>query len=250
MSKNIAILIIVLLLAVIGYLLLHGPVTPPPPPVLQGPAGPDRPPPGGHKGRPDEAPDPGPGLPPALRTKRGLVMGYRHNAHLDINAIELRTKGDGDITVDFRPHTAKTVMQYAPVGDSVELTIDTHPNDEFIVYQLHRIKNLRTGQSADLTALPPPPDIPPGYTAENFTLQHPELLTDPYGGIDALRSGRLLFHFKPGLVEDISSLIKTAQTITLTAVRRSDQFGFVNTNQDKVYIVLSVTIDQKTFLVR
>jgi hypothetical protein len=185
-----------------------------------------------------------------LRTRVGRVLGYTHNAHLDVNAIQLKTAGEGVITVDFRPHTAKTVMEHARVGDSVEIFSGARPNDEYIVYELHRIKNLRTGQEADLDTLPPPPDVPPDYTVENFTVDHPRLLTDPYGGIDAIKDGNRLFHFKPGLVDDIAGLIKSAPSITLSAVRRSEDFGFVNIDQDEVYIVLSLSIDHKTYLVR
>jgi hypothetical protein len=81
-------------------------------------------------------------------------------------------------------------------------------------------------------------------------VDNPQLLTDPYGGIDGIRKGNELFHFKPGLVDDIAGLMKSAKTITLSAVRRSEDFGFVNIDHDKVYIVLSLTIDHKTFLVR
>jgi hypothetical protein len=230
MVKNILLIAIILLLAVAGFLLLRRPPTPPPPPD----AG-IRPPPGG---------------PENLKTRRGIVMGYQYNAHLDINAIQLKTVKEGVITIDFPPHTAKTVMDHAAIGDSIEVVTGSQPNDEYIVYQLHRLKNLRTHQEADLDALPPPPDVPPNYTAEDFTLDNPQLLTDPYGGLDGIRNGNELFHFKPGLVDDIAGLIKSAKTITLSAVRRSEDFGFVNIHHDKVYIVLSVTIDHKTFLVR
>ncbi len=230
MVKNILLIIIILLLAVVGYLLLRRPVAPAP--------------------APDITIHPPPGPPENLKTRSGLVLGYRYNAHLDANAIQLKTAREGVITVDFRPHTARTVMDIAPVGDSVEVATGSRPNDEYIVYQLHRIKSLRTNQQSDLDALPPPPDVPPDYTAEDFTIDAPQLLTDPYGGIDAIRNGNQLFHFKPGLVDDITGLIKSAKIITLSAVRRSDDFGFVNINHDKVYIVLSLTIDHKTFLVR
>ncbi len=230
MVKNILLIAIILLLAVVGFLLLRRPPAPSPPP--------------------DAGIHPLPGNFENDKTRRGLVVGYRYNSHLDVNAIQLNTVTEGLITIDFRPHTARAVMDHAPAGDSVEVVTGSQPNDENVVYQLHRIKNLRTGQEADLDALPPPPDVPPNYTAEDFTLNNPQLLTDPYGGIDGIRSGNLLFHFKPGLVDDISGLIKSAKTITLSAVRRSEDFGFVNINHDKVYIVLSVTIDHKTFLVR
>ncbi len=143
-------------------------------------------------------------------------------------------------------------MDHAPVGDSVEVLTGSRPNDEYVVYQLHRIKNLRTHNEADLDALPPPPDVPPNYTAEDFTVDNPQLLTDPYGGIDGIRDGNLLFHFKPGLVDDIAGLIKSlAQDHYASApYAEAKDFGFVNINHDKVYIVLSVTIDHKTFLVR
>jgi hypothetical protein len=236
MVKNILLIVLILLLAVVGFLLLRRPATPFPPPD----AG-IHPPPG--------APE-NPGGPENLKTRQGLVVGYRNNAHLDVNAVELKTTKEGLITVDFRPHTARTVMDHAPIGDSVEIVTGSRPDDEYIVYQLHRIKNLRTHDEANLDALPPPPDVPPNYTAEDFTVDNPQLLTDPYGGIDGIRNSNLLFHFKPGLVDDIAGLIKSARTITLSAVRRSEDFGFVNINHDKVYIVLSVTIDHKTFLVR
>jgi len=230
MVKNILLIFLVLLLAVVGFLLLRRPSTPPPPPNADI--------------------RPVPGAPEDLKTRQGIVLGYKNNAHLDVNAIQLKTIKEGIITLDFRPHTARTVMDHAPVGDSVEIVTGSHPNDEYIIYQLHRIKNLRTREEADLDALPPPPDVPPNYTAENFTLDNSQLLTDPYGGIDGIRNGNLLFHFKPGLVDDIAGLIKSAKIITLSAVRRSEDFGFVNISHDKVYIVLSLTIDHKTFLVR
>lgn len=230
MTKNILLIIIIIMLAILGFILLRRPAAPPVPP--------------------DTAVHPPPIPPESIKTRSGIVLGYKNNAHLDVDAIQLKTTQDGIITVDFRPHTAKAVMDHAPVGDSVRIFTSSKPNDEYIVYELHRIENLRTRQTADLDALPPPPDVPPNYTAENFTVDHPQLLTDPYGGIDAIREGNLLFHFKPGLVDDISGLIKSAQTITLSCVRRSEDFGFVNINHDKVYIVLSVTVDNKTFLVR
>ena len=229
MVKNILLISVIILLGALGYLLLRHPVGPPP---LQ---------------------DDGPPPPPTaenLKPRSGLVLGYKYNAHLDVNSVQLKTTNEGVITVEFRPHTAKIVMNNAAIGDSVEVFIGTRPNDEYIVYQLHRIRNLRSRQEADLDALPPPPDVPPNYTAENFSIDHPHLLTDPYGGIDAILDGNNLFHFKPGLVDDISGVIKSASSITLSAVRRSEDFGFVNINKDKVYIVLSVSIDHKTYLVR
>ena len=230
MVKNTLLIAIILLLAAVGVLLLRRPPLPPP--------------------RPDAGIHPPPGPLENLKTRQGIVLGYRDNAHLDVNSIQLKTAQEGKITVDFRPHTARTVMGIGPVGDSVEIVTSSKPDDEYIVYQLHRIKNLRTQQEANLDASPPPPDVPPNYTAENFTVVSPKPLTDPYGGIDGIRDGNLLFHFKPGLVDDIAGLIKSANTITLSAVRRSEDFGFVNINHDKVYIVLSLTIDHKTFLVR
>jgi len=229
MVKNIYLIIIILLLAGTGFLLLHRP--PPPPP-------------------PDLARHPLPLASETLKTRLGRVIGYRYNAHLDVNAIQLQTSKEGVISFDFRPHTARTVMLHAAKGDSVEVVTGINPNDEYIVYQLHRIRNLRTGQQADLDALPPPPDVPPDVTAEDYSLDDPQLLTDPYGGIDAIREGNLLFHFKPGLVDDIAGIIKSAKHITMSAVRRGEDLGFVNINHDKVYIVLSITIDHKTFLVR
>jgi len=229
MAKNILLIALSLALACLGIILIRRP-NPPVPPSDTG--------------------QPLPPPPDKIKTRRGLVQEYHYNAHLDINAIQLKTASEGVITVDFRPHTAQTVLEYAPVGDSVEITTTSRPNDEYIDYQLHHILNLRTHRQVDLDSLPPPPDIPPGYAAENFTIPHPRLFTDPYGGIDAIQDGNLLFHFKPGLVDNISGLIKSADTITLSAVRRSDDFGFVNIHHDKVYIVLTLTIDNKTFLVR
>ncbi|MBS1659931.1 MAG: hypothetical protein JST68_02645 [Bacteroidetes bacterium] len=246
MVKNLLLVIIILLLAIVGLLLLRHP---PAPPLSPGTG--IRPPAAGLPAPPDDGPHPPhPGTPENLKTRRGLVLGYQNNAHLDVNAIRLKTPDEGAITIDFRPHTARTIMNLAPIGDSIEVVTGSRPNDEYIVYQLHRIENLHTHRQADLDALPPPPDVPMNYTAEDFTLHNPRLLTDPYGGLDAIRSDKLLFHFKPGLVDDIAGLIKSAKTITLGAVRRSEDFGFVNIDHDTVYIVLSVTIEHKTFLVR
>ena len=201
--------------------------------------------PPGPPGPPGSADFPGKG-----KTIVGVVRGFKCNPHFDINSIQVKTDRAGTLTIDFRPHTARTVMDLAALNDSVEVTYASHPNDEVVGYELAHIKNERTGKEVMLDELPPPPDVPPNHSAEYFTIRNPDLITDQYGGIVAIRSGHLLFHFKPGLVDDILPMIKTAREIGLSAVWRDDHFGFVNVNGDKVYVVLSVTIDNKTFLVR
>src|ERR1700761_3569386 len=109
MVKNIFLISIIILLAAVGFLLLRRPPTPPPPPEA-----------GMH---------PRPGAPENLKTRQGLVLGYQYNAHLDVNAIQLKTLKEGVITIDFRPHTAKTVMDHAAIGDSIEVVTGSHPND-------------------------------------------------------------------------------------------------------------------------
>ncbi len=203
-----------------------------------------------HTGGP---PPPGPGAAPAPekeKTAFGIVKGFKSNPHLDVNAIQLQTGPSGMLTIDFLPHTAQAVMGITAPGDSVKVNYDAHANDEVVGYRLRRIRNQGSGKEVALDELPPPPDIPPNHAAEYFSIHNPNLILDEYGGIVAIRSGRLLFHFKPGLVDDLLPLIKTASQLGLSAVWRDDHFGFVNVNHDKVYIVLSVTIDNKTFLVR
>jgi hypothetical protein len=214
-------------------------------------------PPGGGPRPGDASAPPGPPGPPGAadfrgktKTARGLVVGFKDNPHLDYDAIQVNAGEAGMLTIDFRPHTARPVMDLAAVKDSVEVTYGTHPNDEAVGYVLVRVKNERTGKEVVLDELPPPPDVPPNHSAEFFTILNPELITDQYGGIVAIRNGHLLFHFKPGLVDDILPLIKTSRELGLSAVWRDDHFGFVNVDGDKVYVVLSVTIDNKTFLVR
>jgi hypothetical protein len=200
---------------------------------------------------------PGPPPPPGsadfkakTKTARGTVLGFKYNPHLDYNAVQIKADQAGLLTIDFRPHTAHAVMDLAAANDSVEVTYMSHPNDEVVGYELVSIKNQRTGKQLVLDDLPPPPDVPPDHSAEYYTIRNPNLITDQYGGIVAIRDEHLLFHFKPGLVDDILPLIKTAREVGLSAVWRGDQFGFVNVYHDKVYVVLSVTIDNKTFLVR
>jgi hypothetical protein len=208
-------------------------------------------------GFPGGGPPPPPGNPPVppgshgrVKTAAGVVLGFKYNPHLDVNAIQVMVAQAGLLTIDFRPHTAQTVMGLAAVNDSVEVAYMSHPNDEVVGYVLVRIKNARTGKESELNELPPPPDVPQNHSAEHFTIHDPSLILDQYGGIVAIRSQHLLFHFKPGLVDDILALIKNAHEIGLSAVWRDDQAGFVNVDHDKVYVVLSVTIDNKTFLVR
>ncbi|PLW89926.1 MAG: hypothetical protein C0154_09085 [Mucilaginibacter sp.] len=59
-----------------------------------------------------------------------------------------------------------------------------------------------------------------------------------------------MFHFKPEQVEDIQGLIKNGHNFKLLAVKREDEQGFVNIHHDMVYIVISITIDNKTFMIR
>lgn len=224
---------IILLLSVIGFLLykinLSGPPGPPlpgPPPLAAGPPG-------------DE-----------LKIIAGKIEGYTNNVHLDINGVKLQKDGDGILTFEFRPHTASAVLSAAKPGDEVEISYNTQPNDEAIVYQLHRIKNTRTGKNIDIDQLSPPPRIPEGQQSSLFQLQNPTIITDGYGGVAALQSPGKLFHFKPEQVEDIQSLIKTGHNFKLLAVKRGDDQGFVNIHHDQVYIVISITIDNKTFMIR
>ena len=191
-----------------------------------------------------------PEAPEKVKAAEGVVMGFRNNPHLDVNALQVRVVRSGVLAMAFRPHTAQAVMTIAAVNDSVQVEYTSNPNDEVVGYRLKRITNLRTGRSVTPDELPPPPDVPANHPAEFFTVKQPELITDEYGGIVAIRSDHLLFHFKPGLVDEILPLIRTAGTVGLSAVWRDDHFGFVNVDNDKVYVVLSVTIDNKTFLVR
>lgn len=183
------------------------------------------------------------------RVVTGIVTGYKNNPHLDINALQLKTKMAGLITIDFRPHTAALVTRIGAIGELVTVTYGLNPSDELVGYQLIAIKNNKTGMSQILDDVPPPPDVP-NHQTEKFELVQPILITDQYGGIVAMKKNNILFHFKPGLVDDIAPLIKKSSTFHLIAVRRQDDQGFININHDKVYIVLSITIDNKTFLVR
>jgi hypothetical protein len=228
-QKRILIAVIVALAAVIAMLLLK-PQLPHPP----------RPP------RPPEF------LPPnqeKLKTLQGTVVAFNYNLHRDINAIVIKTESAGTITADFLPHTASAVMKVAGIGQAISFVYAMRPNNESVGYQLQEITNDKTKQTARLNELPQPPSVP-DHAAENFNLQNPTLLTDNYGGIVALKKDSLLFHFKPGLVDDIMPLIKANHNFGLMAVKRDDDFGFINVDHDKVYIVISITIDNKTFLVR
>lgn len=187
--------------------------------------------------------------PEKVRSATGTVIAYKYNPHLDVNAVQIRTPTAGIITIEFRPHTAEATMEIGPVGQQVYVTYSLHPNDEVIGYQLVSIENKQSSSRQVLKDLPPPPDIP-NHQTRNFRLDRPILITDIYGGIVALRKGNMLFHFKPGLVDDIAPLIKSGHHFNLMAVRRNEGQGFVNVNHDQVYIVLSITVDDKTFLVR
>ncbi|MEH3112891.1 hypothetical protein [Pedobacter terrae] len=223
-------IVIIILLLVIIWLLIKPPV-----PVLPKPPLP-------HHGPKMERPY-------KQKVITGTVIGYRNNPHMDINALELKTIKAGLITIDFRPHTAARITKIGTIGDSVTVTYGLNPSDEVVGYQLIAVKNNRTGISQVLNELPPPPDVP-NQQIEKFDLEKPVLITDQYGGIVALRKNNLLFHFKPGLVDDIAHLIKESNNFHLEAVRRQNDQGFININHDKVYIVLRITIDNKTFLVR
>ncbi|QEM10007.1 hypothetical protein [Mucilaginibacter rubeus] len=223
-------IVIILLLFIIIWLLIKPPV-----PLLPRP--------------PLHEDSPGPEKPQKERMITGIVTAYKNNPHLDVNALELKTKTSGTVTIDFRPHTAEAVTRIGTLGQTVTLTYSLHPNDEVVGYQLMAIENKRSGIKQILKDLPPPPDVP-NHQTQNFTLDKPVLITDQYGGIVALHKNDLLFHFKPGLVDDIAPLIKENNHFDLVAVRRPDDQGFINVNHDKVYIVLSITINNKTFLVR
>lgn len=77
--------------------------------------------------------------------------------------------------------------------------------------------------------------------ARYFTIQHPSLVTDGKGALLAVRNGRRLFEFKAGLADELLPLMKASNEIGVSAVERG---------HDTVYVVLSVTIDHKTYLVR
>lgn len=234
-ALNVILLVcIVLLLLVIGILLykinLSGPPGPPP---LPGP--------------------PPAAVPPVsekLKVTKGKVVGYVNNVHLDINGIKLQTSGQGELTFEFRPHTARAVLSVAQPGDEVEIQYNSQPNDEAVTYQLHHIKNLRTSKETGVDELPMPPRIPQGEPSTLFQIDKPAIVTDGYGGVAALQAPGKLFHFKPEQVEDIQGLIKNGYHFKLLAVKREDEQGFVNIHHDAVYIVISITIDNKTFMIR
>ncbi|WP_293744131.1 hypothetical protein [uncultured Pedobacter sp.] len=222
--------VIIILLLVIIWLLIKPPVPVLPKPPLH------------HNGPKMEGPH-------KQKVITGTVTRYKSNPHLDINALELKTEKAGLITIDFRPHTAAWVTKIGAIGEPVTVTYALNPSDEVVGYQLLAIRNNRTGISQILDDLPPPPDVP-NQQIEKFNPEKPAIITDQYGGIVALRKNNLLFHFKPGLVDDIADLIKENNTFNLEAVRRQDDQGFININHDKVYVVLRITIGNKTFLVR
>lgn len=224
------VILVVILLGVICYLLIKPHV---PPPFHHRP----------HSGAKDHRRE-------QIKTAEGSVVGYIANTHLDVHAIRVETASDGLLAFDFRPHTAKAVMNAAAMHDKVRIIYTTEPNDEAIVYKLIEIQNLSTGQRINLRSLPPPPRVPPGVAPETFFIKDPVLVLDEYGGIAAIKSENRLFHFKPEHVDNILGLIKSSREVSLLAVLRDEQFGFVNIEQDKVYIVISITINHKTFLIR
>jgi hypothetical protein len=177
-------------------------------------------------------------------------LGFRPNRQLDIHAIEVKTAEKGMLTLDFRPQMAKTLMSVAGPGDPVEVGYAVNPADEGGGYRLYRVRNLRTGKEVALDKLPPPPDIPPDRNAEHFMIDLPTLVSDEYGEVVGIRSGSNVVHLKSALVDDILPQLKNAGQPGLSAVGRDDQLGLVNADHDKVYIVLSITIDDKTYLVR
>lgn len=231
--NNVLIVVIVALVLIILLLLFKSPLPAPPGPP------PAPPPPGREQGTELSK----------TKIQKGIILAYQCNAHYDVNALQLKTDDDGVIVVDFLPHTAQAVMQTAAVGNLVELEIGKRPDDEQVGYQLVSIRNIKSGAEFRGFNLPPPPDVP-NHITENFNIENPSVMTDKYGGIVALKKNDLLFHFKPGLVDDIAGLIKSANKFGIQAVKRDDNLGFVNIQHDKVYIVLSLTIDNKTFLVR
>lgn len=224
---------IIMLLAVIGLLLSRINLTAPPGPALSDP------------------PAVGPPLPAVdLRNVSGIVKGYVHNIHLDVNGVQIQKAGEGLLTFEFRPHTASAVLAVAKTGEKIEIGYNTRPNDEAIVYQLHKVKNLSDGISVDVDQLPPPPRIPQGQQAQLFNIRDPQVITDNYGGVAALQAQGKLFHFKPEMVQDIQALIKNGHSFSLLSVKRGDDQGFINIHHDDVYIVISITIDNKTFTIR
>lgn len=220
---------IILLLCVIGYLLfrLNSQMPSPPP----------------HKA-------PRPHKPREIKTIAGTVTGYACNVHLDINALTLKTASRGVLKFEFRPHTASAVSGAGPVGSEVQVDYAANPDDESITYRLARIKNPAAGKLVDVDDLPPPPRIPPGQQAQTYRVLSPVIITDGYGGIAGLQDKGKLFHFRPGQVEDIQPLIKNCRDFIIQAVKRGDDQGFVNINHDEVYIVISLTMDDKTFMIR
>jgi len=193
----------------------------------------------------------GPPPPPSagLKFVDGAVTGFQYNAHLDVNSVQLKKEGAGILNFEFKPHTAGAVLSVTKKGNLVKIGYSTQPNDEAIVYHLHTIKDISSGNEIDVDRLPPPPRIPPGKPAQTFNIINPRVITDSYGGVDALQAPGKLFHFRPEQVEDIQSLIKNGHNFTLLAVARGEQ-GFININHDEVFLVISITIDNKTFTIR
>ena len=172
----------------------------------------------------------------------GVIHGFTANAHEDINALQLRAPGDSLLHLEFYPHDASRVIAEAAPGDSVLVT--------YAGKRLRRLRNLQSGREIAVDQWASPMDIPSNRRAEYFNVQQPDLVFNPEGNVVALRSGGRLFHFKAGSADDLLPFLKASPQLGLSAVWRDDHFGFVNIHHDTVYVVLSVTADNKTFLVR
>ena len=83
------------------------------------------------------------------------------------------------------------------------------------------------------------PALPKHPKAENFTIHHPLFVQGPGGAIVGIKTEGRLFELKPEFTYEIDPLMKAGKELAVSAV-----------GHDSLYIVLSVTIDHKTFLVR
>lgn len=185
-----------------------------------------------------------------LTMEQGVVLGFKSNSQLDIDALQLKTADAGELTIGFKPHAAAALMRVTAPGDTVEVGYHLQRDEGGISYRLRIVRNRRTGKEVAPDKLPAPPAIPPGRSAEYFLVRQPSFVLDEYGAVVGVRSGSKIFQLKPALVYGILPLLKNARQLGLSAVWRDDKFGFVNAEHDSVYIVLSITMDNKTFLVR
>lgn len=185
-----------------------------------------------------------------LKMEHGVVLGFKPNSQLDIDALLLKTADAGELTIGFKPHTAAALMRVTAPGDSVEVGYSLQLEEVGNSYRLRLVRNQRTGKEVAPDKLPAPSAVPPDRSAEYFLVRQPSFVLDEFGGVAGLWSGSKMFQLKPGLVYGILPLLKNAQQLGLSAVWRDDRFGFVNAVHDSVYIVLSITMDNKTFLVR